>query len=105
MFRRLNWDSLPLHKPEACYNILRWTDLARGSYLPLNGYADFVDGLSLEMLMGWSLTYVATPIAVAVRVVLFTRSVLTNLTSGGVQPPLQCTASLCLDRFCSTLSL
>ena len=52
MPRRLNRDPLPLRKPEACSNILRWTDLARGSYLPSNGYAGFVDGLSLEMLMG-----------------------------------------------------
>ena len=33
MSRRLNRDPLPLHKPEACSNILRWPDLARGSYL------------------------------------------------------------------------
>ena len=44
--------------------------------------------------MRWSLTYVATPIAVAVREALFTSSRLTNLTSRGVQPSLQCTASL-----------
>ena len=95
MSRKLNRDPLPLHKLEACSNILRWTNRARGSYLPFNGYAGFVDDLFLEMLMGWSLTYVATPIAVAVRVVLFTSSVLTNSTSRGVQPSLQCTASLC----------
>ena len=44
--------------------------------------------------MRWSLTYVATPIAVAVREALFTSSGLTNLTSRGVQMSLQCTASL-----------
>ena len=71
----------------------------RGSVFSFDGYAGFVDDLSLEMLMRWSLTYVATPIAVAVRVVLFTSS-LTNSTSRGVQPSLLCTASLC-----STLQL
>ena len=35
--------------------------------------------------MRWSLTYVATPIVVAVREALFTSSDLTNLTSRGVQ--------------------
>ena len=32
MSRRLNRDPLPLHKPEACSNILQWPDLARGGY-------------------------------------------------------------------------
>ena len=58
----------------------------------------------LECKIRWSLTYVATPIAVAVRGVLFTSSGLTNLTSRGVQPSLQCTALLCLFRLGSTLS-
>ena len=95
MSRRLNRDPLPLHKPEACSNILRWTNLVRGSYSPFYGYAGFVDDLSLAMLMRWSLTYVATPIAAAVRVALFTNSGLANSTSRGVQPSLLCTASLC----------
>ena len=38
--------------------------------------------------MRGSLTYVATPIAVAVREALFTSSGLTNLISRGVQPSL-----------------
>ena len=53
--------------------------------------------------MRWSLTYVATPIAVAVREALFTSSGLTNSTSRGVQSSLQCTASLSLASLGSTL--
>ena len=53
--------------------------------------------------MRWSLTYVATPIAVAVREALFTSSGLTNLTSRGVQSSLQCTASLGTASLGSTL--
>ena len=30
MSRRPNRDPLPLHKPEACFKILQWADLARG---------------------------------------------------------------------------
>ena len=90
---RLNRNLLPLHKPEACSNTLRWTDLAL-KLLTLNGYAGFIDGLSLEMLMEWSLTYVVTPIAVAVRVALFISSVLSNSTSRGVLQSLPCTASM-----------
>ena len=85
MSRRLSRDTLPLHKPEACSNILQWPDLARGSYLHSNSFAGSVDGPSMGMLMRWSLTYVATPIAVAVREVLFTSSGLTNSTRRGVQ--------------------
>ena len=53
--------------------------------------------------MRWSLTYVATPIAVAVREALFTSSGLTNLTNRGVQSSLQCTASLGTASLGSTL--
>ena len=53
--------------------------------------------------MRWSLTYVATPIAVAVREALFTSSGLTNSTSSGVQQSLQCTAWSCLVRLGSIL--
>ena len=52
--------------------------------------------------MSWSLTYVATPIAVAVREALFTCSSPTNLTSRGVQPSRQCTASLSGSSLSST---
>ena len=68
-----------------------------------NGFAGFVDGLSIGMYMRWSLTYVATPIAVAVREALFTSSGLTNSTSRGVQQSLQCTAWSCLVRLGSIL--
>ena len=69
MSRRLNRDPLPLHKPEAWgSNILQWPDLARGGcYTTLNCFAGFLNGLSMGMYLRWSLTYVATPIAVAVR--------------------------------------
>ena len=53
--------------------------------------------------MRWSLTYVATPIAVAVREALFTSSGLTNSTSRGVQSSIQCTAPLCSASLGSTL--
>ena len=49
MSRRLNRDPLPLHKPKACSKMLQWPDLARGSYLHSNGFAGFVDGLSIGM--------------------------------------------------------
>ena len=45
-----------------------------------------------------------TPIAVAVREVLFTSSALTNSTGRGVQSTLQCTAPLCSASLGSTLS-
>ena len=102
MSRRLNRDPLPLHKPEACSKLLQWPDLARG------GYLHSMVPLALLTIfhwngMRWSLTYVATPIAVAVREALFTGSGLTNLTCSGVQPSLTCTASSFLVRLGSTL--
>ena len=54
--------------------------------------------------MRWSLTYVATPIAVAVREALFTSSGRTQLISRGVQPSLLCTASVYVARLGSFLS-
>ena len=71
--------------------------------LTLNGSTGSFDGLFMGMFMRWSLTYVATPIAVAVREALFTSSGLTNSTSRGVQSSLLCTASLCLASLGSTL--
>ena len=62
--------------------------------LPLYGSAGSFDDLVLEMQLRWSLTYVATPIAVAVREGLFTGSGHSNSTNLGVQPSLLCTASL-----------
>ena len=53
--------------------------------------------------MRWSLTYVATPIAVAVREALFTSSGLINLTRRGAQSSFQCTASVCTAYLGSTL--
>ena len=104
MSRRLNRDPVPLHKPEACSNILQWPDLARGGYYTtLNGFAGFVDGLSMGIYLRWSLTYVATPIAVAVREALFTSSGLTNSASKGVKQPLLCTAWSCFVRLGSIL--
>ena len=55
--------------------------------------------------MRWSLTYVATPIAVAVREALFTSSGRTHLISRGVQPSLLCTASVYVARLGSNLSM
>ena len=51
--------------------------------------------LECKCKMRWSLTYVATPIAVAVREALFISSGLTNSISRSVQILLQCTAVLC----------
>ena len=73
MSRRLNRDPVPLHKPKACSDNLQWLDTARvGYYTTLNGFAGFLDSLSMGMYLRWSLTHVATPIAVAVREALFT---------------------------------
>ena len=104
MSRRLNRDPVPLHKTEACSNILQWPDLAHGGYsATLNGVAGFLDGLSKGMCLRWSLTYVATPIAVAVREALFTSSGLTNSARKGVKQSLLCTAWSFLVRLGSTL--
>ena len=48
MSRRLNRDPVPLHKPEACSDNLQWPDTARvGYYTTLNGFAGFLDSLSI----------------------------------------------------------
>ena len=80
MSRRLNRDPLPLHKPEACYQLRQWPVFTRGGYFhyvvpqaPLTS--------CLGNVMRWSLTYVATPIAVAVREGLFTCSGHSNSTN------------------------
>ena len=73
MSRRPNRDPLPLHKPEAyskhCDGLLLRVDAA---------YFQIFTRAPLTILHGngirWSLTYVATPIAVAVREALFTSS-------------------------------
>ena len=95
MSRGLNRDTLPLHKPEACSTILNGQILRVEVACTLIALLDLMMILLLQWKMRWSLTYVATPIAVAVREVLFTSSGLTNSTGRCVQPPLQCTASLC----------
>ena len=74
MSRRLNRDSLPLHKPEACSRTLLWTDLVRGRYFHSIGLDGLVDSPAIGWNMSWSLTYVATPIAVAVSEAFFTSS-------------------------------
>ena len=93
MSRRPNRDPLPLHKPEAhskhCDGLRFRNDvtlLHRFARAPLT---------IIDDVYGWSLTYVATPIAVAVREALFTSSGLTNSTCRGVQSSLQCTAPFC----------
>ena len=104
MSRRLNRDPVPLHKTEACSNILQWPDLAHGGYsATLNGFAGFLDGLSKGMYLRWSLTYVATAIAVAVREALFTSSGLANSARKGVKQSLPCTAWSFLVRLGSIL--
>ena len=58
----------------------------------------------IDDVYGWSLTYVATPIAVAVREALFTSGGLCNLTGRDVQSSLQCTAPFVLIAKFLTLS-
>ena len=104
MSRRPNRDPLPLHKPEAhskhCDGLLLRVDAA---------YFQIFTRALLTILHGngtrWSLTYVATPIAVAVREALFTSRALTNSTGRGVQSTLQCTAPLCSTSLGSTLPI
>ena len=47
MSRRLNRDSLPLHKPEACSRTLLWTDPVRGRYFHSIG----LDGFEIVLLL------------------------------------------------------
>ena len=109
MSRGPNWDLLPLHKPEAyskhCNGLLLRVDAA---YFQMFTRAPLtIHGNGIR----WSLTYVATPIAVAVREALFTSSGLTNSTRRGVQSSLQCNVqqlrfdSSFLDSLCAVLVL
>ena len=102
MSRRLNRDPLPLHKPEAYSTLLQWPDL-RVEATYFLWFRGLLPRSLYENVMSWSLTYVATPIAVAVREALFTSSGLTNWCCIGALPSLLCTGSLCLARLVSTL--
>ena len=102
MSRRPNRDPLPLHKPEACSKYCNGL-LLRVDATYFKCLQGSFDGLFMGMEMRWSLTYVATPIAVAVREALFTSSDLINLTRRGAQSSFQCTASVCTACLGSTL--
>ena len=102
MSRRPNQDPLPLHKPEACSKYCNGL-LLRVDATYFKCLQGSFDGLFMGMEMRWSLTYVATPIAVAVREALFTSSDLINLTRRGAQSSFQCTASVCTACLGSTL--
>ena len=91
MSRRLNRVTLPLHKPEAFARVLAITRMYLRNPPQSNDWIDLV----AQAFMGWSLTYVATPIAVAVRVALFTCSSLhVQFYCCCVQLLVRCTAAM-----------
>ena len=102
MSRRLNRDPLPLHKPEAYSTLLQWPDL-RVEATYFLWFRGLLPRSFHENVMRWSLTYVATPIAVAVREALFTSSGLTNWCRIGATAVTSVYSFLCLARLVSTL--
>ena len=96
MSRRLNRDTLPLHKPEACSNFWQLPDPACGCYLHSNGFAGFVGDISLAMEDAMVYDLRGHTYCCGSERGSFTSSGLTNSIGRSVQPPLLCTASSCL---------
>ena len=76
---RLNRDIMPLHKPGAFFRN-EWIPMtcSVNAIFTLLTLLAFQDDIHVEWKKCWSVTYVATPIAVAVRETLFTSYCLFN---------------------------